>query len=41
MANIHVPKMGEADDGEAFQETFQGVAEVSGWPRQDWASCRS
>uniref|UniRef100_A0A8C5B7G4 SCAN box domain-containing protein n=1 Tax=Gadus morhua TaxID=8049 RepID=A0A8C5B7G4_GADMO len=37
VANIHVPKMGEADDAEAFQETFQGVAEVSGWPRQDWA----
>ena len=33
VANIHVPKMGEADDAEAFLETFQGVAEVSGWPR--------
>ena len=28
---IHVPKMGEADDPEAFLQTFQGVAEVSGW----------
>ena len=37
MANIHVPKMGEADDAEAFLETFQGVAQVSGWPRQEWA----
>ena len=37
VANIHVPKMGEADDAEAFLETFQGVAEVSGWPRQEWA----
>ncbi|KAK0145667.1 SCAN domain-containing protein 3 [Merluccius polli] len=34
---IHVPKMGEADDAEAFLETFRGVAEVSGWPRQEWA----
>ncbi|CAL8337680.1 unnamed protein product [Boreogadus saida] len=25
--SIHVPKMGEADDAEAFIETFQGVAE--------------
>ncbi|CAL8387740.1 unnamed protein product [Boreogadus saida] len=37
VANIHVPKMGEADDAEAFLETFQGVAQVSGWPRQEWA----
>jgi hypothetical protein len=29
--------MGEADDTEAFIETFQGVAEVSGWPRPEWA----
>ena len=36
-AHIHVPKMGEADDAEAFIETFQGVAEVSGWPRPEWA----
>ena len=41
--HIHVPKMGDADDPEAFIETFQGVAEVSGWPRPEWAhvSCRS
>ena len=26
--HIHVPKMGDADDPEAFIETFQGVAEV-------------
>ena len=37
VVNIHVPKMGEADDAEAFLETFQGVAEVSGCPRQEWA----
>jgi hypothetical protein len=37
VANIHVPKMGEADDAEAFLENFQAVAEVSGWPRQEWA----
>ena len=37
VANIHVPKIWEADDAEAFLETFQGVAEVSGWPRQEWA----
>ena len=37
VANIHVPKFGEADDAEAFLEPFQGVAEVSGWPRQEWA----
>ena len=35
--NIHIPKMGETDDAEAFLGTFQGVAEVSGWPRQEWA----
>ena len=35
--HIHVPKMGEADDAEAFIKTFQGVAEVSGWPRPEWA----
>ena len=34
---IHVPKMGEADDPEAFLQTFQGVAELSGWPRPEWA----
>ncbi|KAK0141106.1 hypothetical protein N1851_021908 [Merluccius polli] len=34
---IHIPKMGEADDAEAFLETFQRVAEVSGWPHQEWA----
>ena len=39
VANIHVPKMGEADDAEAFLETFQVVAEVSGWPHQEWAHC--
>ena len=37
MAHIHVPKLGEADDAEAFLETFQGAAEVSSWPRQEWA----
>ena len=37
VGHIHVPKMGEADDAEAFLETFRGVAEVSGWPRQEWA----
>ena len=35
--HIHVPKIGEGDDAEAFIETFQGVAEVSGWPRPEWA----
>ena len=29
--HIYVPKMGEADDPEAFLETFRGVAEVSEW----------
>ena len=29
--------MGEADDAETFLETFQGVAEVSGWPCPEWA----
>ncbi|KAK0137336.1 Zinc finger protein 24 [Merluccius polli] len=37
VGHIHVPKMGETDDAEAFLETFRGVAEVSGWPRQEWA----
>ena len=37
MPRIHIPKMGEADDSEAFLETFQGVAEVSRWPSQEWA----
>ena len=35
--HIYVPKMGEADDPEAFLETFRGVAEVSEWPPQEWA----
>ena len=34
---IFMPKMGEADDPEAFLETFRGVAEVSEWPPQEWA----
>jgi hypothetical protein len=38
VAIIPVPKFGEADDAEAFLETFQGVAKVSGWPRQEWDS---
>ena len=25
------------DDAEAFLETFQGVAEISRWPCQEWA----
>ena len=37
VGHIHIPKMGETDDAEAFLETFRGVAEVSGWPRQEWA----
>ena len=41
--HIHVPKMGEAKNAKAFLETLQGVAEVSRWPRQEWAhvSCHS
>ena len=35
--HIHVPKMGEADDAEAFLKTFQGVPEVSGRPCPEWA----
>ncbi|CAL8360285.1 unnamed protein product [Boreogadus saida] len=30
--NIHIPKMGETDDAEAFLGTFQGVPEISGEP---------
>ena len=37
MPHIHVPKTWEADDAEAFLETFQGVAEVSRRPGQEWA----
>ena len=41
VANIHVPKIWEADDAEAFLETFQGVAEVSRWPRSQGGLVRS
>ena len=35
--HIHIQKMGERNNAEAFLETFQGVAEVSRWPCQEWA----
>jgi hypothetical protein len=37
LPHSHIPKMREADNAEAFLKTFSGFAEVSRWPRQEWA----
>ena len=34
---IQLQQMGEQGDAEAFLATFRSVAEVSQWPRQEWA----